>query len=380
MNNVYIIGVGISRLGKFKERPLRSFVEEVVTATLNDSGISKEDLQAAWVGNAGWGLFEGQESIRGQVALRPLGIDGIPIMNVENACATGSSAVHGAWLGIRAGVYDCALALGVEKMTSQDPSKVFQALLVGTDVLDLPEMIGRVIAQAKIVDERMAQAGMGEHAFDFADGVGVSHGGAMDLYALVARDHMLKYGSTQRQLAIIASKNHWHSSMNPNAQYQKEMSVDEVMNDREISWPLTRSMCAPIGDGAAAAVLCSEEFLKDLKGARPVKVRASVVASGREREFGDFDGDIAVRASRRAYEMAGVGPEDIDVAEVHDASSFGELHQTEALGFCPEGEGGAFAESGRPGWEVSCQSTPPAEWFPAATPSGPREWRRSTRW
>lgn len=166
----------------------------------------------------------------------------------------------------------------------------------------------------------------------------------MDFYGISARWHMSKYKSTQRQLAAIASKNHFNSTLNPLAQIQKNMTVEEVLADKLIAYPLTRPMCAPIGDGATAAILCSGDYLKKLAKARPVRIRASVLGSGTDR---GLDGeDIGTRLSRKAYEIAGVGPEDIDVAEVHDATAYGELHQTEALGFCPEGEGGIFAESG----------------------------------
>jgi acetyl-CoA acetyltransferase len=155
---------------------------------------------------------------------------------------------------------------------------------------------------------------------------------------------MATYGSTQRQLAEISAKNHFHSSLNPLSQYQKSMTTEEVLNDRPISYPLTRAMCAPVGDGAAAAIVCSKEYLKGLTGARPVRVRASVLGSGTDRPI---DGvDIGERLSKKAYEVSGIGPGDIGVAEVHDATAYGELHQTEAMGFCPEGEGGILAESG----------------------------------
>ena len=166
----------------------------------------------------------------------------------------------------------------------------------------------------------------------------------MDFYSVAARWHMSKYGSTQRQLAVISAKNHFHSSFNPLAQIQKNMSVEEVLADRLVSYPLTRPMCAPIGDGATAAILCSGEYLKKLSNPRPVKVRASIMGSGTDR--GLEGEDIGQRLSRKAYQVAAIGPEDIDVAEVHDATAYGELHQTEALGFCSEGEGGIFAESG----------------------------------
>jgi acetyl-CoA acyltransferase len=166
----------------------------------------------------------------------------------------------------------------------------------------------------------------------------------MDAYAMGTRWHMNKFGSTQHQLAVICSKNHFHGSLNPLSQYQHDMTVEEVLADRLVAWPLTRPMCAPVGDGAAAAIICSEKYLKKLTGARPVKIIASVLGQGSDR---DMDGeDIGERLSKQAYEMAGVGPDDISLAELHDATSWGELHQTEAMGFCPMGEGGPYAESG----------------------------------
>lgn len=155
---------------------------------------------------------------------------------------------------------------------------------------------------------------------------------------------MAKFGSTQRQLAVISAKNHFHGSLNPLAQIQKNMIVEEVLADQPVSYPLTRAMCSPVGDGAAAAVLCSGDFLKKITGARPVKIRASVLGSGKDRPFEGED--IGERLSRQAYNLAGLGAEDIDVAELHDATAFGELHQLEVMGFCPPGEGGIFSESG----------------------------------
>ena len=166
----------------------------------------------------------------------------------------------------------------------------------------------------------------------------------MDAYAMGAKWHMKKFGSTQRQLAVICAKNHWHGSLNPLAQYQVDMTVEEVLADKPVAYPLTRSMCAPVGDGAAAAIVCSGKYLKKLGDARPVKVLASVLGSGRDR--GLDEEDIGERLVRQAYEQAGVGPKDIDLAELHDATAYGELHQTEAMAFCPLGEGGPYAESG----------------------------------
>jgi len=166
----------------------------------------------------------------------------------------------------------------------------------------------------------------------------------MDVYAMGTRIHMEKYGTTQRQLAVISSKNHYHGSLNPYAQYQKPMTVDEVLQDKLIAYPLTRPMCAPIGDGAAAVLICSERVLRKYPDARPVRILASTLASGSLPDSGLAN--IGERLGKQAYEMAGLGPEDIDLAEVHDATAFGELWQSEELGFCQEGEGGPFAESG----------------------------------
>jgi acetyl-CoA acetyltransferase len=164
----------------------------------------------------------------------------------------------------------------------------------------------------------------------------------MDMYASGARRHMKEYGLTQRQLAIVAAKAHNNSTMSPLAQYTFPMTVDAVMEDREIAFPLTRAMCAPVGDGSAAAILCSESYLKKHPSARAVKIRASICRGGK-RVGG---GDTGSLAAKKAYETAGVGPEDVDVAEVHDATAFGEIATTEELGFCPPGEGGILAESG----------------------------------
>jgi acetyl-CoA acetyltransferase len=166
----------------------------------------------------------------------------------------------------------------------------------------------------------------------------------MDAYAMMARWHMSKFGTTQRQLAVVSSKNHYHASLNPKAQYQNLFTVDEVMNDAKVTFPLTRAMCAPVGDGAAAVILCSEEYLKKHGIKRAVKIRASVLGQGSDR---DLDGeDLGERIVNQAYKVSGLTPADIDLAELHDATAYGELHQYESMGFCPHGKGGEYAESG----------------------------------
>jgi len=341
MQDVYVVAVGMIPFGKYPEHGIKDLTADLMPILWADSPVAQHEIEAAWFSNAGWGMQIGQHCIRGQVALGPLGIGGIPIMNVENACAGGSSAFHGAWLGVAAGAYDVALAVGVEKTFMPknagpaEKKKGFDSFIAGTDV----EVTRRLIAAMQEEAERK-RAEMVERG-ELKKGEG---GGArspfMDIYATGARAHMEKYGSTQEQLAAIASKNHFHGSLNPNAQYRMRMTVEEVVADRLVSWPLTRAMCAPLGDGAAAAILVSGERLVGLADARPVKVRASVLASG-----SPHPGETG-RAARKAFEHAGLGPDDIDVAEVHDATAFGELALTEALGFCDEGEGGTYAASG----------------------------------
>jgi acetyl-CoA acyltransferase len=340
VDDVYIIGVGMFRFGKYPDRTVKDMTSEVLELVLKDAGAHTDDVEAAWFSNSFWGINTGQHSIRGQVALAPLGIEHVPIMNVENACAGASSAVHGCWMGIKSGLYDVALAIGAEKVYNPtDKQASFEMFISNTDV----EFTRQIIRIFQADAEKKAK---GAGAIKEGDGDGSGgHSPFMDLYSMGARIHMEQYGTTQRQLAVIASKNHFHGSMNPLAQYQADMTVDEVLSDRLVAYPLTRAMCAPIGDGATAALLCSEKALKRFPNALPVRVRASVLASG-SLKFETSNGMIGRRLSRKAYEIASLGPEDIDVAEVHDATAFGELLQCEELGFCGEGEGGALAESG----------------------------------
>ncbi|MCU0600215.1 MAG: thiolase family protein [Desulfobacterales bacterium] len=339
MREVYVIGVGMTRFAKHLDRNIKSLAKEALDKTLGDADIAKEKIEAVYFSNSNWGYQSDQHSIRGQVALRPIGIEGLPIYNLENACAGGATAFHLAWMGIVSGIYECVLALGAEKMYDEDKLKMFRAFFSGIDVENME-------AHMKALNDVSKNINIKIPAEDHSGGAGTNRSAFMDVYSAFTRYHMSKYGTTQRQLAVIASKNHYHSSMNPNAQFQKEMSVDEILAGRIVSWPLTVPMCAPVGDGAAGAILCSGDFLKKIGSPRPVKIRASVVGSGTDRPIEQEDQDIACRVSRKAYDIAGVGPKDIHLAEVHDATSFGELHQSESLGFCPMGEGGPFAESG----------------------------------
>ncbi len=334
MREVFIIGVGMIKFGKHMDRNVREMAIEAAEKALEDAQISKEKIQAAFFSNTFWGLFGNQHSIRGQVVLRTMGIGSIPVINVENACAGASTALYNAVMGIKAGIFDVALVLGAEKLTNPDKNLSLMAYASCMDVENFGKQLKLMEELSKsfsIQGPDTGEAGKGRSVF-------------MDAYALGARWHMSKFGSTQRQMAVISSKNHFHGSLNPLAQYQVPMSVEEVLNDKPIAYPLTRAMCAPIGDGAAAAIVCSKDFLKKHSSNRAIKILASVLASGRDRDIDEED--IGERLAKEAYERAGVSPKDIDVAELHDATAYGELHQTETMGFCPLGEGGIYAESG----------------------------------
>lgn len=335
MRDVYVLGVGHTRFGKFLERTIKSLVEEAVTSVLTDAGIGKQTLEAVFFGNAMQGLVTGQEMVRGQVALRPLGIEAIPIVNCENACATGSTAFHLAWQAVSGGQADVVLALGAEKLFMEDVEKTFKNYDAGMDVEILAGLQERWAAEAR-------QFGAEADAPALSEPKTV----AMDMYASHCRAHMEAFGTTQRDLAVVAAKNHMNSVHNPYAQYRKPMTVEEVMAARPVVFPLTVPMCAPIGDGAAACILCSAEVAGRLGGGRAVKVRASVLGSGMERPEGYGPEHISARLGRKAYTMAGCGPQDIDVLELHDASSMGELVQFEGLGFCEWGEAASLARAG----------------------------------
>ncbi len=383
MREAFIVGVHTTKFGRYPDVGIKELAAQAVRGVLADAALSSGDLGSVWFSNSGWGMQTFQHCIRGQVALRPLGIETIPITNVENACAGGSTAFHGAWKDVMSGVSDVALALGVEKTHRTNRYAIFAGFLAGTDVEHAAEEAERLLRdlprsnppasrppakkrprrtfKARVKDLRdQAVVGielgeaMGYGPLRKLLGVGRGsgkgkqggdHSPFMDIYAYKAREHMRRYGSTARQLAVIAAKNHWHSSMNPNAQYTFVLTPEEVLADREVASPLTRAMCAPIGDGAAAAIVMSGEAVRRFGlGSRAVRVRASVLGSGRAR--GADDPDIGERLARIAYDRAGLGASDVDLVELHDATAFGELHQTEALGFFPKGEGGVRAERG----------------------------------
>jgi len=334
---VYVYAVGMTKFGKFLEKSIKEFTGEALECVLKDGELTREYIEAAWFSNSGWGMRDNQHCIRGQVALSANGLEEIPIVNVENACAGGSTAFHGAWTAIKAGLYDCALAIGTEKVYHENRKLMMQSFITGTDVEKTIKLIEQLKQIAEMKKKRLAK----KKGIEVKEEKKGGYSAFMDLYAVAARSHMKKYGTTQRQLAVIAAKAHNNSTLNPLAQYTFPMTVEDVLNDYLVAYPLTRAMCAPVGDGSAAAILVSEEFLKEHPNDRAILVRASILQSGSWKQD-----TIGRRAAEAAYKMSGLSPKDINVAEVHDATAFGELHQIEEMGFCPIGQGGPFSESG----------------------------------
>jgi acetyl-CoA acyltransferase len=331
VRDVAVIGAGMTRFGKFLERSMKDLAREAVEEALKTAGVERQALEAAVVGNAMAGLITGQECIRGQVVLREMGIGGIPVVNTENACASSATAFHLAWLYVASGMYDIALALGMEKLYHEDKKRSFQAIGSAVDVEFMQQLLAAMKSQPKAEGEgKPGEPGKSRSMF-------------MDFYAIFARAHMEKYGTTKEQFARIAVKNHYNGSLNPHAQYQHACTLEEVLASPLVAEPLTRLMCSPIGDGAAAVILTSAENASRFTS-KPVYVRASVLASGDDPEPGKPG--ITTRAARKAYEMAGLGPQDINVAEVHDASAPAELVIYEELGFCQPGEGGKLIDEG----------------------------------
>jgi acetyl-CoA acetyltransferase len=301
-----------------------------------DAGCTLGDLQAAFFANSTQGHMEHQDMVRGQIALRSIGLQGIPVFNVENACASASSAFHLAVNYVRSGAADIALAVGAEKMFSEDKERMFGIFDGAWDVHDTVRNRDVLMEMGKgVVPPEGSMSTKPYSVF-------------MDIYAAMGRMHMREFGTTQRQFAAVSAKNHKHSVHNPLAQYRNAYTLEEILAAPPITYPLTLPMCSPISDGAAAAVVCNEAGLKRLGAAkaRAVRVLASVVQTGSDRPATDMENHLVRLGARKAYEMAGVGPDEISVAEVHDATAIGEIIQSEVLGFCAIGEGGPMAERG----------------------------------
>lgn len=311
MQDVAVIGVGQTRFGKFLDSPMRALAHDAVTIALADAEIGIADVEAAYCSNAIAGLITGQEMVRGQVSLRTMGFGGLPIVNCENACAGASTALHLAWTAVAAGIHDVVLALGVEKMTHQDKRRSVMAVATALDV-------------EEPIDPNALSP-------------------FMSVYAEKVRHYLDDSEATVEDFAHVVTKAHANGARNPVAQYGGTVSVDDVLSSPMIADPLTRMMCSPIGDGAAAVLIASREFVERHSAQDPVWIRASVLASGSDPGDGPQVGE---RAAQRAYEIAGIGPADLDVVELHDATASAEIMRYETLGFAPYGEGAGLVRSG----------------------------------
>ncbi len=332
---IYIAGVGMTTFGIDLTRTVKDLTRQAVDAALADANCAASLIEAAWFANTSQGALEGQHMIRGQAALRPLGFAGIPIANVENACASASTALFEAANYLKAGAADIVLAVGAEKLSHPDRTRSLGIFDSGWDVATVEASRAALLALGGMDDAALPLPAERRSVF-------------MDIYAAFARQHMRLYGSTQEQFAAVAAKNHAHSVHNERAQYRRAYSVGEVLGERPIVWPLTLPMCAPVSDGAAAAILCTEVGLRRLGvGARAVELRACVLGTSLDRDPDDLDRHIGRVTALKAYEAAGLGPENIDLAEVHDATAVGEVIQVENLGLAPRGDGGLAALLGQ---------------------------------
>jgi benzoylsuccinyl-CoA thiolase BbsB subunit len=300
-----IAGVGMTKFGKQGERTIEDIGREALIGAMKDAGVGREDIEEVFCGSSYGGPLIGQR------ILRDLGMTGIPITNVENACSSGAAALREAAWAIKAGRAEAIAVIGVEKLTR------FGGGTLPLEETDIEVNLGNVMPA---------------------------------VYAMRARRYMHETGATARHLAMIAVKAHEYGARNPNAQLQNRVTIEEVLGSRMVADPLTLFMCCPTGDGAAAVIVMSEARARKL-GARPVRIEASVLQSGQYKTgFRDMaSSELTERTSRLAYEAAGIGPQDVDVVEVHDAFASAELMYYEALGLCGKGEGASMIERGATG-------------------------------
>ena len=302
MREVSVIGADMIRFGKYPEATYADLARPAVLDALRDAGAQREDVQVLYCGNSFGGMLTGQR------ILKELGMTGAPIINVENACSSGSTALREAWTAIASGLYDVAVVIGVDKLTQFDGGP-------------LP---------------------LGQEDWEVSQGMVMPA-----LYAMRARRYMHEYDVGEEDLAEVSVKAHEHGALNPKAQLQKRVTLEEVMDSRPVADPFTLFHCCPTGDGAAAVVVCASEVADRFEG-EPIQILASSLDSGRYTAgFRDMTTpEITVRGAHEAYEMAGLGPDDVDVAEVHDAFTIAELLYYEALGFCERGEAINLLEEG----------------------------------
>jgi acetyl-CoA acetyltransferase len=306
MRHVHVAGVATTKFGQHAERTLGSLATEAVEHALKDAGLVASEVQAAVFSNAAEGVLSGQEMIRGQVSLKGTGLEGIPIFNTENACASGGSAFHLAWLLVASGQHDVVIAVGAEKLIHPDKQRSFAAIESGTD-------------RSLTHDVTVAGSVM------------------MGAYAAEAREYSERFGDVAPAMAAVAVKNRQCAELNPAAQYRVPITVDDVLDSRPVAAPLSLLMCSPLTDGAAAVILSA----KPLGGVRVA--HSSLVSHDAAQD------PVVMRAARGAYEAGAIGPDDVDLFQLHDACAFAEILQYEQVGLVAPGEGAQFALAGRGG-------------------------------
>jgi acetyl-CoA acetyltransferase len=307
MTDVYVVGIDMIRFGRYPERTVVHLAAEAALLAMDDCGIDIHAIQALYSGNIG-------ETMTGQRTLQLIGQTGIPVVNCTNACATGATAFREGWIAIKAGLYDTVLCVGVEKMA---PGMIVKKK-VGNEPLPAEGLIGSETMPA--------------------------------VFSMVGLEHVRKYGTTLQQFAQVSVKNHHHSTFNPKSMYQKETPLEEVLGSEMIAYPNTKLMCSVNVDGAAAAVLMSEKRARECGLlARAIRVRGSGLASDAWSERNQVMQDVNTvsrQAAKSAYEMAGLGPEDLHLVELHDCFATAEILHYENLGLCADGQGGPLIDSG----------------------------------
>ena len=308
MTDAYVVGVDMIKFGRFPDKTVPQIGAEAAHLALDDSGLTIQDMEALYCGNLGQA-----SGMVGQRILQEIGQTGIPVVNVSNACATGATAFREAWASVKAGLYDLVIAVGVEQM-------------------------GRGLLGGAGGSKGISKEGL------------LGSGTMPSVFAEAGMEHARNYGTTFEQFAKVSVKNHHHSTMNPKAMYQIETPLETVMNAEMISYPNTKLMCSVNVDGSAAAIIASEKKAKELGlMSRAVKIRASILTSDpwQERDLVMPDVNTCTRrAAAAAYEMAGLGAEDVDLVELHDCFATAEILHYENLGLCDDGEAGRMIDNG----------------------------------
>lgn len=308
----------MTAFGRLPERSAKALVAEAVDGALLDAGCPPDEVELVVLGNVLGGLMQRQESCRGQVWLAESQIGTASVVNVENACASGATALHQAWLSVAAGLTEVAVAVGVEKMFDHDGNR------------------GAIAAMTSVVDQDRLEPIRREHAGD-----GPMGSLFMGIYARWAREYARRSGATAEDFARVAVKNHDNGARNPKAQYRSTYTLEDILLARPIAEPLTLPMCAPVSDGAAALVVATPERAARW-GVEPVRLLGSAVGGGRA----GIDGRLVPETAARAYALASVRPGDVDVAECHDAAAPAELIVMEELGLCRPGEAPQLIRAG----------------------------------